>query len=487
MVRQRANMAFGCSHSAQPDVSQSVIHDFHNGRAQGPRVTEDLDTFLPHRGWLVAYCRRHRLTAGGDAEDLAQQVFEKIQQRPTGEPTTDPRAYLKKIARNLAIDEWRKTSRRPEVTSLPDELPLPREEDGHAPAADTWRLVERAKPYLTPRQQSVFDASLKVADKELDREQAAAALGITPESFSGELRRLRDYVETALVVVLMIEQSDCRALARLAKGERPSHQFGRTVHNHIASCRVCQGRKPIVQGRIRKAVYVAAPIGLFGLASQLFTAKKIAVAAAVVATGCLATGVLVFVKPSVPDASGPAQAVPTSSFRALGVDPPAAVPIPEETVTPPSVISNVRKPSTPNPRPTAPIPAPSLPASPSQPSQPQEPRDDLPPTVIAGRDAIEHSRIATKECKGRRPARSMIKVAVTSRSGVESVRMSMRVRGVTVTLDMVEVNGFWFSAVGPFAKDMAGHDVEVTVTAVGKNKQRDEQYIGRVRIVGCGE
>jgi hypothetical protein len=81
----------------------------------------------------------------------------------------------------------------------------------------------------------------------------------------------------------------------------------------------------------------------------------------------------------------------------------------------------------------------------------------------------------------------MIKVAVVSRSGVESVRMSLRVRGVTVALDMVEVNGFWYSAVGPFGKDMAGHDVEVTVIAVGKNKQRDEQYIGRVRILDCGE
>jgi hypothetical protein len=111
----------------------------------------------------------------------------------------------------------------------------------------------------------------------------------------------------------------------------------------------------------------------------------------------------------------------------------------------------------------------------------------MPPEIVAGKDAIQHARIATREYHGREPTRSKIKVAVNSRTGIESVRLSMRVRGIDVLLDMVEAKGFWRSAVGEFDRDMAGHDVELTVIAVGKNKLEAAQPIGRVHILDCDD
>lgn len=463
-MRQRANLAVWCSISDRSGVSRSVIRDIHN-----------LETFLPHRAWLVEFCRRQRLTAGGDAEDLAQQVFERIQRRSPGEPVGDPRAYLARSARNLAISEWRKSSRRPEFTTLPDDLPLPREEDRHETAGETWRQVEKAMPFLTPRQQLVFDASLKMADGDLTRQEAAAALKITPGAFSGELRRLRDYVEAGLLVVLLIEQSDCRALARIVKGEPPSHRLGRAVHNHIETCRACQGRKPIIQGQVRKAVYVAVPAGLFGVAS-LLTAKKIVVSSvALAATGCAIVGGLLYLDDTGSQAAQPnaAQPVVTSSSVAPVAESPTVVQPPSGT------LGSQPPPVTPTRASTASVPVKPVPVT-----QSPQPRTDLAPVITAGPDAIEHRRIVTP-CNSGGPTKSRVKVGVNAPGGVDSVRLRVDAGRVTTVMDMIGVGGNWYSQIGPYPDQLAGAVADATVEAVGANGQRAQQNIGRVTVADC--
>jgi RNA polymerase sigma factor (sigma-70 family) len=446
-----------------------VIRDFHN-----------LDTFLPHRDWLVDYCRRQRLTAGGDAEDLAQQVFERIQRHSPGEPVADPRAYLARSARNLAIGEWRKSSRRPEFTSLPDDLPLPREEDRHETARETWRQVEKAMPFLTPRQQQVFDASLKVADGELTREQASAALDITQAAFSGELRRLRDYVKAGLLVVLLIEQSDCRALARIVDGEPPSHQLGRAVHNHMATCRACQGRKPIIQGHVHKAVYVV-PVGLFGIAGWL-TAKKVAVGSVAAAvTGCAIVGSLLYLNDPGSQIAEPKAAPPVVTSSAV-------VPVADSpsVAQPPSGTLSSRPPSgTFSSQPPARLSATPIAAKPVPVTQAPQARTDQPLVITAGPDAIEHRRIVTPCNRRGGPTKSRVKVGVSAPGGVDSVRLRVNTGRVTTVMDMIGIGGNWYSQIGPYPDQLAGVVADATVEAVSTTGQRAQQNIGQVAVADC--
>lgn len=447
-----------------------MIRDFHT-----------LDAFLPHRDWLVGFCRQHRLTAGGDAEDLVQQVFERIQRRSPAEPVTDPRAYLARSARNLAISEWRKSSRRPEFTTLPDDLPTPREEDRHETARETWRQVEKAMPFLTARQQQLFGASLRVADGELTREQAAAALGITQAAFSGGLRRLRDYVEAALLVVLLIEQADCQALARVVHGRQPSHQLGRAVHSHIETCRACQGHRPIIQGRVHKALYVV-PVGLFGIAGWL-TAKKIAVGSVAAAfTGCAIVGSLLYINDTTPQAAAPdtAQPVVTSSAVVPVADSPTIVQPPSGTLSAlplPLPVTSAR--ASASPIVVRPVPVPQSPQA-----QSPQARTDLPPVITAGPDAIERRRIVTP-CNSAGPTNARVKVGASAPDGVESVRLRATARGVTMVIKMIGVGDTWYSQVGPYPDQFAGSVAAVSVEAIGTNGQRAQQSLGQVRIADC--
>jgi RNA polymerase sigma-70 factor (ECF subfamily) len=107
------------------------------------------------RGFLAARvgCRE---TAG----ELAHESFVRLMARPGGEAPLDPRAFLFRIADNLAIDYWRANPVRPEQFSdIADHEQLASEAPGperHAAARQQLERLRRAVEGLPPRCRRIF-------------------------------------------------------------------------------------------------------------------------------------------------------------------------------------------------------------------------------------------------------------------------------------------------------------------------------------------
>lgn len=63
--------------------------------------------YLDHHGWLQGWLRT-RLNCSADAADLAQDTFVRILRRRQATAMSEPRAYLRTVARGLVIDLWRR-------------------------------------------------------------------------------------------------------------------------------------------------------------------------------------------------------------------------------------------------------------------------------------------------------------------------------------------------------------------------------------------
>jgi RNA polymerase sigma-70 factor (ECF subfamily) len=107
------------------------------------------------RGFLAARvgCRE---TAG----ELAHESFVRLMTRQGGESLLDPRAFLFRIAENLAIDHWRANPVRPEQFSdiaehehLVSEAPGP---ERHATARQQLERLRRVVEGLPPRCRCIF-------------------------------------------------------------------------------------------------------------------------------------------------------------------------------------------------------------------------------------------------------------------------------------------------------------------------------------------
>jgi RNA polymerase sigma factor (sigma-70 family) len=148
--------------------------------------------FQAHRRFLWGLC--YRITgSAADADDLVQETFVRAIERPPRDPDNSWRAWLARVAANLALDALRRRKRREYVGPwLPSPIDTGNEASppGHEPASPDattehrYDLVESvsiafllALEHLTPRQRAVlilrdvFDYTVQETAKALDLTQ----------------------------------------------------------------------------------------------------------------------------------------------------------------------------------------------------------------------------------------------------------------------------------------------------------------------------
>lgn len=127
------------------------------------------------------------------AEDVLRDTFRTVLER-CGQyvPDADKSIYfwIRRIAINRAIDthrSWQKTRRLEEaVEAEPDALPAPDRPDQALDAAATQSAVERGLAQLNPRYAEALRLRLL---QDRDREECAAAMGVTVGNFDVILHR----------------------------------------------------------------------------------------------------------------------------------------------------------------------------------------------------------------------------------------------------------------------------------------------------------
>ena len=155
----------------------------------------ELREFVSARG--AALSRAAYLLTGDHqaAEDLVQDTYVVLVRRWQKAGTVDPEAYVRRILYSRFVDGWR----RRRLLELPWASP-PDAAGGDEAGAATDRLTLRdALARLTPRQRAVLVLRFY---EDLTESQAAAALGISPNTVKSQtrvaLQRLRELAPDAV-------------------------------------------------------------------------------------------------------------------------------------------------------------------------------------------------------------------------------------------------------------------------------------------------
>jgi RNA polymerase sigma-70 factor (ECF subfamily) len=154
-----------------------------------------------HRSMLMSYCVR---LTGGDrqlAEDVVQETFLRAWQR--ADRLTDERGsvrgWLKQVAHNIAIDQYRAARRRPQETDL-DAVAEPAGADDDTPGVLTRIVLGKALHTLPDEHRT---ALVETFLRDRTAVQAASRLGVPTGTVKSRvfygLRRLRDTLDPALL------------------------------------------------------------------------------------------------------------------------------------------------------------------------------------------------------------------------------------------------------------------------------------------------
>ena len=136
------------------------------------------------------------------AEDLVQEAYVVLVRRWQKSGTVDPEAYVRRILYSRFVDGWR----RRRLWELPWASP-PDAAGGDEAGTATDRLTLRdALARLTPKQRAVLVLRFY---EDLTETQAAAALGISPNTVKSQtrvaLQRLRELVPDAVATFEGVE------------------------------------------------------------------------------------------------------------------------------------------------------------------------------------------------------------------------------------------------------------------------------------------
>ena len=299
-----------------------------------------------------------------DAEDLTQEVFARaLRALPRFNGEYQFGAWLLQIARNVCIDEARRSTRRPQPTDPVDLVELETQfqpdhvwESVSAQIAVT--TVHKALARLPKRQRTVLVLreleGMSYADIAIAQRISTRAVEI---SLSRARKRMR--VELAGLDLAEEELAECRRMASILATD-PAAMSREDVTGHLRTCRLCQvraRRRPRQAMRAFLGFLTAAPARIAqALASAPGTAtlSPLSRLAEMGASVAVATAVSAgaFTSPAV--ATAPAMAVPVSvPIVAAPADPvgsaaPAAAP---------GASDGQGSPSTPAPSPAAAAPA----------------------------------------------------------------------------------------------------------------------------------
>ncbi len=155
-----------------------------------PLTVKSQVLFTAHRDGVFRYLCR--IVGQGDAPDLTQEVFLRVARGTVPETTTDgERAWVYRIARNLALNHRRDTGRQPQTVELAD---------ASRPASQETSLAMRqALERLAPLDRDVF-LLREVAG--LSYDEIAVSCDITPDAVRSRLHRARQQLRQVLQPLL---------------------------------------------------------------------------------------------------------------------------------------------------------------------------------------------------------------------------------------------------------------------------------------------
>jgi RNA polymerase sigma-70 factor (ECF subfamily) len=146
--------------------------------------------FAAHRDGVFRYLCR--IVGQGDAPDLTQEVFLRVARGTVPDTTADgERAWLYRIARNLALNHRRDAGRRPQTVELADA--------SHAAPQETSVAMSQALDQLSPLDRDVFLLK-EVAGLRYD--EIAVSCDITPDAVRSRLHRARQQLRDLLQPLL---------------------------------------------------------------------------------------------------------------------------------------------------------------------------------------------------------------------------------------------------------------------------------------------
>jgi RNA polymerase sigma-70 factor (sigma-E family) len=149
----------------------------------------ELREFVSARG--AALSRAAYLLTGDHqaAEDLVQETYVVLVRRWQKSGTVDPGAYVRRILYSRFVDGWR----RRRLVELPSAAPPDAAGADETGTATDRLTLQGALAQLTPRQRAVLVLRFY---EDLTESQAAAALGISPNTVKSQarvaLQRLRE-------------------------------------------------------------------------------------------------------------------------------------------------------------------------------------------------------------------------------------------------------------------------------------------------------
>ena len=131
--------------------------DGHRDATQSEKTKTVEDLFRQHNESLFLFLRS-RLRSDQDAREVAQEAYVRLLQLERPEELNFLRAYLFKIAANLAVDHVRRAARYRQVTEqLPIfEFPTQPSQEARLGAQDDLKLVKKAIAELPPKCRQAF-------------------------------------------------------------------------------------------------------------------------------------------------------------------------------------------------------------------------------------------------------------------------------------------------------------------------------------------
>jgi RNA polymerase sigma-70 factor (ECF subfamily) len=131
-----------------------------------------------------------------DAEDLVQQTFVRVLQRPRFLRRDDDLGYLLRVLRNTWINTYKERSRRPQTVELDESVEFVVDPSADPQvSADELRTIYAAVGRLSPGMRETIVAVDVVG---LSYREAASALGVRPGTIMSRLHRARGEVAAQL-------------------------------------------------------------------------------------------------------------------------------------------------------------------------------------------------------------------------------------------------------------------------------------------------